>query len=124
MTIQVNGQTYYREITKDGYASLAINLASEDYNVKVSYNGNIGKNQTSVKVKVRTTLFGTDIVKYYKNNTQFYASFLDTDGGPLKNSEVKFNINGIIYTRKTDNEGMAKLNIIVHDTENYKYYET
>ena len=111
VTIQVNGQTYYREITKDGYASLAINLASEDYNVKVSYNGNIGKNQTSVKVKVRTTLFGTDIVKYYKNNTQFYASFLDTDGGPLKNSEVKFNINGIIYTRKTDNEGMAKLNI-------------
>ena len=111
VAFQVNGQTYYREVTKDGYASLAINLASGDYNVKISYNGNIGKNQTNAKVKVRTTLFGEDIVKYYKNGTQFYASFLDTDGGPLKNSEVKFNINGIIYTRMTDNEGIAKLNI-------------
>ena len=111
VAFQINGQTYYREVTDEGYASLAVNLGPGEYDVKVSYNGKLGKNQTKVKVKVKTTLFGEDIVKYYKNGTQFYASFLDTDGGPLKNSEVKFNINGIFYTRKTDDNGVAKLNI-------------
>jgi len=99
------------KVTSEGYAALAINLGSGEYGVKVSYDGALGKNQTSVKVNVKTTLFGEDIVKYYKNDTQFYASFLDTSGSPLKNSQVKFNINGIFYTRMTDEKGVAKLNI-------------
>ena len=111
IAFQINGQTYYREVTSDGYAALAINLGSGEYDVKVSYDGALGKNQTNVKVNVKTTLFGEDIVKYYKNDTQFYASFLDTSGSPLKNSQVKFNINGIFYTRTTDEKGVAKLNI-------------
>ena len=86
IAFQINGQTYYREVTSEGYAALAINLGSGEYDVKVSYDGALGKNQTNVKVNVKTTLFGEDIVKYYKNGTQFYASFLDTSGSPLKNS--------------------------------------
>lgn len=36
---------------------------------------------------------------------------MDTSGNPLKNSDVQFNINGIFYTRKTNENGVAKLNI-------------
>ena len=111
VAFNINGQTYYREVNGDGAASLAVNLGPGEYDVKVSYNGAFGQNQTSVKVKVKTTLFADDIVKYYKNDTQFYASFLDTNGKPLKNSNVNFNINGIFYTRTTDENGVAKLNI-------------
>ena len=42
---------------------------------------------------------------------EFTAHVLDDTGKALANSKVKFNINGIIYTRTTDNEGDAHLNI-------------
>ena len=111
VSISINGQNYSRKITNNGYVSLAINLGAGEYDAKVSYDGGVRKNQTNVKVKVKTTLSGNDIVKYYKNDTQFYASFLDNEGNPLKNSDVQFNINGIFYIRKTNENGMAKLNI-------------
>ena len=111
VAISLNGKTYYREINHDGYVSLAINLASGEYNAVVSYDGKLGKNRTSAKITVKPTAFGKDIEKYYKNGTQYYASFLDTSGNPLKNTAVKFNINGVFYTRNTDANGVAKLNI-------------
>jgi len=36
---------------------------------------------------------------------------LDSNGNILKNSDAEFNINGVFYTRKTNDEGTAKLNI-------------
>lgn len=109
--ITINGQTYYREVGDAGDASLAINLDPGEYNAKISYNGKFGNVQTDADITVKTTLFSHDIVKYYKNDTQFYTSFLDKNGNTLKNSEVQFNINGVFYTRTTDNNGIAKLNI-------------
>ena len=47
----INGQTYYREVKDNGLASLAINLGHGEYDVKISYNGVFGKNQTSAKAK-------------------------------------------------------------------------
>ena len=111
VAIIINGQTYYREVKDAGYASLAINLNPGEYSVGIMYDGKFGNVQTESNVTVRTTLFAEDIVKYYKNGTQFYASFLNKNGNTLKNSKVQFNINGIIYTRTTDENGRAKLNI-------------
>ena len=111
VAIIINGQTYYREVKDAGYASLAINLNPGEYSVGIRYDGKFGNVQTESNVTVRTTLFAEDIVKYYKNGTQFYASFLNKNGNTLKNSKVQFNINGIIYTRTTDENGRAKLNI-------------
>ncbi len=109
--IKINGMDYYRFIGENGYASLALNLGKGEYDAVISYDDKIGKNKTTAHVTIRQTVFGEDIVKYFKNDTQFYASFLDTDGKPLKNSDVQFNINGIFYTRKTNEMGIAKLNI-------------
>ena len=111
MAININGINYYRQVTDQGYASLALNLGNGEYDVLVSYEDNIGKNQTTAHVTIRQTAFGEDIVKYFKNDTQFYASFLGTDGNPLKNSNVQFNINGVFYTRTTNEKGVARLNI-------------
>ena len=36
---------------------------------------------------------------------------MDKTGKALTNASVKFNINGVFYTRITDNDGVAKLNI-------------
>lgn len=45
------------------------------------------------------------------DGTVFVAKFLDKTGKALTNASVKFNINGVFYTRITDNDGVAKLNI-------------
>lgn len=114
VAITVNGQTYNPIVNNDGYASLAINLNPGEYKVNVKYDGIFGNEQCDADVLVKTTLSGRDIVKYYKNDTQFYASFLDKNGKTLKNSNVQFNINGVFYTRTTDNNGVAQLNINLH----------
>ena len=62
-------------------------------------------------ITVLTTVFASDVVKYYKNDTQYYASFVNDVGSPLSNTNVTFNINGVYYTRSTNDKGVAKLNI-------------
>ena len=52
------------------------------------------------------------MVKYYKNESQFYATFLNGQGKPIaNNTEVHFNVNGVFYTSYTNENGTAKLNI-------------
>jgi hypothetical protein len=109
--ISINGKNYEREITPEGYASIAINLNAGEYYATITYNGKLGKNQVTSRITIKETTFGKDIEKYYKNDTQFYASFLDTNGNPLKNTDVQFNINGVFYNRNTDENGVSKLNI-------------
>ena len=60
-----------------------------------------------------STVNGTDVVKVYRNDTQYYATFRDSEGNYLKDgTAVRFNINGVMYDRKiSGSEGLAKLNI-------------
>ena len=111
INININGKSYTRTTDDKGIASLALNLNSGNYTANIKYNGRFGSNSTSANIKISDTVSGSDIVKRYKNNTQYYAKFLDTSGRPLANQDVSFNINGIFYTRTTDNSGVAKLNI-------------
>jgi hypothetical protein len=48
----------------------------------------------------------------FRNATQYYATFVDTEGKLLpKDTEVKFNINGVMYTRTSNENGTASLTI-------------
>ncbi|MBP3226316.1 MAG: carboxypeptidase regulatory-like domain-containing protein, partial [Methanobrevibacter sp.] len=111
VTINVNGVDYVKTTNDNGLASIALNLNSGNYTVSASYAGAFGKNSTTANVNVLHTISGNDIVKMYRNDTQYYAKFLDASGKPLVNVGVQFNINGVFYTRTTDNNGQAKLNI-------------
>ena len=109
--ISINGQKYARQTNDKGIASIALNLNSGNYTASASYDGRFGKNSTTAKVNILHTISGNDLVKMYRNDTQYYAKFLDDSGKPLVNVGVQFNINGVFYTRTTDNNGQAKLNI-------------
>ena len=47
----------------------------------------------------------------FKDGTQFKASLVDGQGNLLADTNITFNINGVLYNRETDSQGIAKLNI-------------
>ena len=107
VTINLNGKPYTRITDEKGEASMAINLNSGVYNVTSEFDGI----KVDSKITVRSTVSGKDVTKIFRNGTQYYATFVDTKGNLIKNTDVKFNINGVFYTRTTDDKGVAKMNI-------------
>ena len=105
--IYLNGKTYNRTTDSNGEASMAIGLNSGTYNVTCEYDGI----KTNATVTVKSTVSGKDVTKIFKNGTQYYATFMDYKGNLIKNTDIKFNINGIYYTRTTDDKGVARMNI-------------
>lgn len=109
VAFNINGVYYERKTNENGTARLNINLHSGDY-VLTAINPVTGEMHSN-DVTVLTTLYAADIVKYYKNDTQYYVSVLNATGNPLINESVTFNINGVYYNRTTDSSGIAKMNI-------------
>jgi len=107
VTFNINGINYTKTTDEKGTAYLNINLRPGTYNITTFFNG-INKTNT---VTVLSTITGDNLVKYYKNGTEFYAKFVKGNGEALANRNVTFNINGVFYTRETDSNGIAKLNI-------------
>ncbi|SDA63399.1 Ig-like domain-containing protein, partial [Methanobrevibacter millerae] len=106
--ITLNGAEYNRTTDADGMASIALNLNSGVYNVTATVD-NVGVNST---ITVKSTVNGNDLVKVFRNATQFYADFKDSEGNYLaKGTMVSFNINGVFYNRTVEENGRAKLNI-------------
>ncbi|WP_407381457.1 carboxypeptidase-like regulatory domain-containing protein [Methanobrevibacter sp.] len=108
VTYSLNNMNYTRKSNENGYSSLAINLDSGKYSITTTANGKISVNNT---INIKSTIYSSDVVKIYRNSTQYYAKFLDTNGEVLKNTPVTFNINGVFYTRVTNDSGIGKLNI-------------
>lgn len=113
VTISINGRDYVKQSDENGTASLGLNLESKNYTVVTTFGGTSKYFGTSSNntVSILSTLISKDIVKYYRNGTQFYATVLDFNGNPLANTTVMFNINGVFYNKTTDENGTAKLNI-------------
>ena len=117
VVISIGGMNYTRHTNDDGVASLAINLIPGNYIVSTLFDFNNNSIVLNSDVEVLSTLSGNDIVKTYKNDTQYYATVLDNNGNPLANSDITFNINGVFYDRKTNENGIARLNINLNSGE-------
>ena len=109
----VNGKNYTRNTDENGMASISINLNSGTYNITTFFDGNDEFNAVRAEntVKILSTLEGKDIVKYFRNATQYRAVIYDSNGKILAGQDVTFNINGVFYTKTTDENGVAELNI-------------
>lgn len=109
ITFVINGVAYNKTTDKNGAADIGINLAPGSYVIESK---NLATNE-SVKnnVTVISTINTANVVKLYRNGTHYYATFVDGQGNVLANKTVKFNINGVFYTKPTDANGTARLNI-------------
>ena len=109
----INGRVYARITDENGTASIAIRLLPGEYKASALFNGTDDYDMAAVNasVLVKNTILGNDTTLYFRNGTQYVAKFLDSNGKALANTDVKFNINGVFYTRVTDENGIARLNI-------------
>ncbi|MEE0024372.1 Ig-like domain repeat protein, partial [Methanobrevibacter sp.] len=107
--ININGRNYTRTTDEKGIATMALGLPSNVYNVTVTVD-----NQTVKSVvNILPTVNGTDVVKMFRNGTQYYATFRDSQGKYLADgTAVQFNINGVLYNRQVSGDkGLARLNL-------------
>ena len=107
VTFNINGVFYTRTADEKGFATLNINLPPGDYIITATYKGC----SVSNNIKVITTLIGQNITMAHGVQGQFKVILLNGLGQRYPDQKVSFNINGVLYTRTTDAEGAAFLNI-------------
>ena len=80
--------------------------------ISTAYNSVTGEMRSNNITVLSRFSENADLVKYYRNDSQYIIRVIGEDGNPVGAGEdVTFNINGVFYTRSTDESGYAKLNI-------------
>ena len=113
VTFEINGKNYTCLSDENGTASIAINLDPGNYTIKTTFNGTTVENT----ITVLPTLIADNLVKYYRNDSQFYISLIDGEGNPVAGKNITMNINGVLYNRTTNENGTARLNINLNPGE-------
>lgn len=104
---EINGRTYSRVSDENGTVMFAINLGPGNYTIKTTFNGTTVENN----ITVLPTLTAENLVKYFRNASQFYINLVDGEGNPVAGKNITMNINGVFYNRTTNENGTARLNI-------------
>lgn len=113
----INGRSYNRDCDNTGYASLNINLPIGSYTCTIRFNSVPGYSGCTATVNVivveryETRIISQDLIKTRNEAGKVTAQCLLYNDEPVKNRPLLFYINGVYYTRTTDNNGYASLNI-------------
>ena len=106
--ININNQIYNKTTDFNGKIAIPLDLNTGDY-VASAYYGNY--TFVTSKIKVLPVITAGDFTTTYKSSKKYSAKFLDSKGNALKNTNVKFKLNGKTYTKKTDSNGVASLEV-------------
>lgn len=109
----IDGKTYTKTTDSKGKASLTISLKSGKYTTTTTFDGTKTYEKKSVKntITVKSTVKCSDMTKYYKNKAAYYSKFYDKKGKLLRETSIKFKLNGKTYTVQTSKKGVGKLAI-------------
>ena len=88
-------------------AKLEIDLNPGNYTIRTRYANFSAENN----IEVLPTLIANDFVKRYGDKSKFYISLIDTAGNPVANASIAMKIDGVSYSRSTDKNGKASLDI-------------
>ena len=110
---EINGMNYTRISDENGTAKIAINLNPGNYTIKTIFNRTTVENT----ITVLPTLIADNLVKYFRNDSQFYIDLIDGEENPVSGVNITMNINGVFYNRTTNENGTARLNINLNPGE-------
>ena len=106
--IKINGATFNRTTDSIGKVSIPLDLNTGSYMVSAIFGDSASIDNN---IDVLPVINAHDVVKTYKSSKKFTATFLDSNGNLLKNTNVKFQIKGKTYTKKTNANGVASLDL-------------
>lgn len=121
----INNIQYNSTTNNDGIASVNLNLAPGKYDVSASFEGDdlfAPCNFTS-NFQILPTVKAVDMSKYYKGSAKYSATFYNSQGIALANRWVTITVNGKSYNQKTNNNGVASLDVNLKPG-NYKIVST
>ena len=104
---EVDGINHTRLSDENGVAKLEINLNPGNYTIRTYYANFSAENN----IEVLPTLIAKDFVKRYDDKSKFYISLIDTAGKPVANANIAMKKLTASYSRPTDKNGKASLNI-------------
>ena len=109
----INGVKYSSITNTNGIASVSLSLNPAKYSAVAYFDGDDTYEAVNLSstLTILSTIYSKDITKYYKGSTVYSATFYNSDGSLLKNTDVKITVNGKTYTKKTNSKGFASLSI-------------
>ena len=109
VSFSVDGENYTVLTDDEGIAGLRLNLPVGKHTVTSSFMGDdiYGNCTLTEDVTVLSTLIAKDIKKYYGAGTKYSATFLDSNGIPLANVQVSIVVNGKVYSKRTNANGVV-----------------
>ncbi len=109
----INKVNYTATTDENGVASVNLNLNPGNYVAKLYFNGDDAYESSNITkdFKVSATIKASNLSKYYKGTVQYSATFFNSQGNRLANRWVNITVKGKVYTKKTNNKGVASLPI-------------
>ena len=107
-------QINYTVLTdNDGIASVNLKLKPGKYTASAYFLGDDSYESCKLtsKFNVLPTIKAKNISKYYNGNTPYSATFFDSQGNVLSNTDVVITVNGKSYPKKTNGDGVASMHI-------------
>lgn len=111
-----SGKTYKILTDGNGVATLPINLNPGQYTMTAEYMGEAVTTRLVV-LSGSHIIMAEDIVKYFKNGTQYTVKVTDLDGNPVSGQKVEVKLNSATWSKQayynitTDGNGIATLAI-------------
>ena len=75
-------------------------------------NSLVSDNNAQSEIDISDTITAKDVTTYYKGTAKYTATFLNLNGTPVINKDIKFVLDGKSHTVKTNSKGVASLDII------------
>ena len=96
---------------RSGGALISIDLKTGNYTFECSFNGEkvYLESHNSSTITVNTSIILFDDICVYLGN--YSVKLLNKTAEPLKNQDIMIVLDGVTHTVRTDDEGMAKLNV-------------
>ena len=108
--ININGVFYDKTTNDEGIVKLNLNLGDGTYILTVTNPATNEMGTSIVKILPRI-VENHDLTKYYKSSSKYSVKVLSKTGKAEAGKTVTFNINGVFYSRVTDSNGVASINI-------------
>ena len=111
LTFVLNNVYYNRTTDANGEATISIDLAIGSHVVTVSFTADdeYPSASTTNNINVLSSISATDMKRGHYSDYDYQATFFNSAGGRLANSNVQFIVNGVTYDVVTDANGVANL---------------